>query len=57
MSLGNITVVPVRTRSELRRFAGFNVRLYRDNPYAVPELITDTKNAFTPSGNAAFDFC
>ena len=57
MSANEIKVVPVRTRRDLRRFARFNVRLYKDNPYAVPDLIGDTKNTFTPSRNAAYEFC
>lgn len=57
MSVSNISVVPVRTRRDLRRFARFNVKLYKDNPYSVPDLIGDTKNSFTPSRNAAFEFC
>ena len=56
MSSGNINVVPVKTRRQLRCFARFNVRLYKGNPYAVPDLIKDTMNSFTPSCNAAFDF-
>ena len=57
MSSQNISVVPVRTRRQLRRFARFNVQLYKGNPYAVPDLIGDTINSFTPSRNAAFEFC
>ena len=57
MSVNNITVVPVKTRKELRSFARFNVQLYKGNPYSVPDLIVDTKNSFTPSRNAAFEFC
>ena len=57
MSANDISVVPVRTRSQLRRFARFNVQLYKGNPYAVPDLIGDTVNSFTPSRNAAFEFC
>ena len=57
MSAQTISVVPVRTRRELRRFARFNVQLYKGNQYAVPDLIVDTKNSFTPSRNAAFEFC
>ncbi|MBR5936223.1 MAG: GNAT family N-acetyltransferase [Bacteroidaceae bacterium] len=57
MSVSNISVVPVRTRRDLRRFARFNVKFYKDNPYSVPDLIGDTKNSFTPSRNAAFEFC
>lgn len=57
MADGNITVVPVKTRRDLRRFARFNVRLYRNHPYAVPDLIRDTVHSFMPSRNAAFEFC
>ena len=57
MSVYNISVEPVKTRSQLRRFARFNVHLYKGNPYAVPDLIRDTINSFTPSRNAAFEFC
>lgn len=57
MSQDNISIIPVQTGRELRRFARFNVQLYRNNPYAVPDLIRDTVNYFKPSRNAAFEFC
>jgi len=57
MSDENISVVAVRTARDLRRFARFNIQLYRNNPYAVPDLIRDTKNSFKPSRNAALEFC
>ena len=57
MSVNNISVEPVKTRRQLRRFARFNVHLYKGNPYSVPDLIGDTINSFTPSRNAAFEFC
>lgn len=57
MSDDKISVVPVVTRSQLRRFARFNVQLYRNHPYAVPDLIADTRNSFKPSRNAALEFC
>ena len=57
MSDEKISVVPVVTRSQLRRFARFNVQLYRNHPYAVPDLIADTRNSFKPSRNAALEFC
>ena len=41
----------------MRSLARFNVQLYKGNPYSVPDLIVDTKNSFTPSRNAAFEFC
>ena len=57
MSDEKISVVPVVTARQLRRFARFNVQLYRNHPYAVPDLIGDTRNSFKPSRNAAFAFC
>ena len=57
MSMNDIRIVPVKTRCQLRRFARFNVKLYKGNPYAVPDLIGDTIDSFTPSRNAAFEFC
>ena len=57
MSGENITVVPVVTARDLRRFARFNVQLYRNHPYAVPDLIRDTINSFRLSKNAALEFC
>lgn len=57
MSDENISVVPVVTRRQLRNFARFNVQLYRNHPYAVPDLIKDTLHSFIPSRNAAFEFC
>ena len=57
MSDKRITVIPVRSGRDLRRFARFNVQLYRNHPYAVPDLIRDTVNAFKPSRNAALEFC
>jgi len=57
MSVDNISVIPVKTARDLRRFARFNVQLYRKHPYAVPDLIGDTKNSFRPNRNAAFEFC
>ena len=57
MSVDNISVIAVKTSRDLRRFARFNVQLYRNHPYAVPDLISDTKNSFRPKRNAALEFC
>lgn len=57
MSVENISVIAVNTARDLRRFARFNVQLYKNHPYAVPDLIRDTKNSFRPKRNAALDFC
>ena len=45
------------TRSQLRRFTQFGIDLYRDNPYAVPPLVSDDVNTLSPKVNPAFDFC
>lgn len=57
MSDKRISVIPVRSGRDLRRFARFNVQLYRNHPYAVLDLIRDTVNTFKPSRNAALEFC
>lgn len=41
----------------LERFVRFNYELYRDNPYAVPELYEDAMNTLRKDRNAAFEFC
>lgn len=42
---------------ELKRFIRFNYRLYKDNPYSVPDLYDDMLNTFNKKKNAAFEFC
>lgn len=51
-----ITIKEVKTRKDLRIFAGFNEKMYRDNPEAIPDLISDEINNFTPSKNPAFEY-
>ena len=52
-----ITIKPVTTKKEMKQFISFNYELYKDSPYAVPELCTDVRNTFAPSTNAAYEFC
>ena len=52
-----ITVKPVTTKSEMKQFICFNYELYKDSPYAVPELFNDVRDTLDPSKNAAFEFC
>lgn len=52
-----ITIVPVTTRRQLRRFARFNRQLYKGSAYNVPDLDSDVMDMFTPSRNAALEFC
>jgi GNAT superfamily N-acetyltransferase len=52
-----IIVTKVSNKRELKRFIRFNYELYKDNPYAVPDLYSDMVHTLTKGKNAAFDFC
>ena len=52
-----VTIVPVTTKREMKQFIRFNYELYKDSPYAVPELYTDVRDTLDPKKNAAFEFC
>lgn len=52
-----IIITKVSNKKELRRFIRFNYELYKDNPYAVPDLYSDMVHTLTKGKNAAFDFC
>lgn len=45
------------TKKKLREFAQFQIDLYKDNPYYVPNLISDDLKTLSPSINPAFEFC
>ena len=53
----NITIQPATTKKEMKQFICFNYDLYKDSPYAVPELYTDVRDTLDPTKNAAFEFC
>ena len=53
----HVTVKPVATKKELKQFICFNYELYKDSPYAVPDLYSDVRDTLDPTKNAAFDFC
>ena len=55
--MNDIIVSAVTTKKELRAFVRFNYQLYKDCPYAVPDLLEDTLNTFNPKKNPAFRFC
>lgn len=52
-----VEIVSVSGRKGLKRFIHFNYRLYKGNPYAVPELYFDLERTLNPKKNAAFEFC
>ena len=41
----------------MEKFIRFNYRLYKENPYSVPDLFDDMLNTFNKKKNAAFEFC
>ena len=52
-----VTIIPVKTRKELKQFISFNYELYKNNPYSVPDLYEDMLGTLDPKRNPAFDFC
>ena len=55
--MSDITISTVKTKKELKAFVRFNYELYKDCPYAVPDLLEDTLDTFNPKKNPAFNFC
>lgn len=55
--MSTITIKRVTGRKELKEFIRFNYHLYKDNPYAVPDLLEDTMDTFNPKKNPAYEFC
>ncbi len=52
-----VTIKKVTKKQELKQFIRFNYKLYKDNPYSVPDLYDDMLNTFNKKKNAAFEFC
>lgn len=52
-----IAIHRVKSKRDLKKYVSFPNELYRDNPYYVPELVSDGVNMLTPSFNPAFEFC
>lgn len=51
-----IVIKEVKTRKDLRTFAGFNEKMYRDVPQAMLDLISDEMANFNPKKNPAFAY-
>src|SRR5574344_478166 len=52
-----VTIKQVETKEELKKFMRFNYKMYKNNPYSVPDLYEDMLRTFSPKKNAAFEFC
>lgn len=52
-----VTIKTVATKKEMKQFIRLNYEMYKDNAYSVPDLYEDMVNTFSPSNNAAFEFC
>lgn len=50
-----VTIKPVETKAEIRRFLDFPNRLYKGNAYYVPELLSDEMNNLDPMKNPAYE--
>lgn len=55
--MNTITVSQVTSKREMRAFVRFNYVLYKDCPYAVPDLLEDTLETLDANRNPAFRFC
>lgn len=55
--MSDVIIKKVSNRREMKAFVRFNYELYKDCPYAVPDLLEGTLDTFNPRKNAAFDFC
>ena len=52
-----VTVKEVRTKRELKLFADLPNRMYRDNPYFVPPMLSDDLSDWNRKENPAFEYC
>lgn len=51
-----VEIKEVKSRRDLRIFAGFNEKMYRNVPQAIPDLISDEMANFNPKKNPAFEY-
>ena len=52
-----VTVKIAKTRREIRQFVLFPVKLYKNDPYYVPDMVGDQINDLMPHKNPAFEYC
>lgn len=51
------SIVEVKNRRQLKEFADFPNKLYKDNVYFVPGLLSDDMATFDKNKNPAFEYC
>ncbi len=52
-----IDIVEVKTKKQLKAFASYPLKLYKDCPYYVPSLRSDEMNTFNPKKNFSLKNC
>ena len=52
-----IRIIDPSDKKQLRQFILFPEKLYRNNPYYVPNLVFDEMDTLNPLKNPASDFC
>ena len=55
--MSTVNISQISTAKEMRAFVRFNYELYKDCPYAVPDMLEDTLETLDPKRNPAFRFC
>ena len=51
------TIHEITSVNELKKYADFPNRLYKDSPYYVPGLFSDDFNTFNWEKNPAYEYC
>lgn len=52
-----VVLKEVKTKQELRQFITYPLKLYQNNPYYVPALVSDEMNTLDPDKNPAYAYC
>ena len=54
--MSEITIKTVSSKKDMKKFIEFNYKLYKNNPYAVPDLYFDMMDNFNPKKNPGYEF-
>ena len=53
----DLRITEVKSKSDLRKFVKFPLKLYKDSKEYVPSLVFDEMNTLSPAKNPAFEYC